>query len=156
LRYTGTVALALAGLTWTLAIARPGLAQHPAGHDGSGNVSVIAHIPLGGLFTVGDIEIEQELSRPYAYVARMHPGGGLTIIDLRRPPDARILYSWEIDDPALHQGLGGMQNKYFKSHGRYYDVQSFQFNQTGPSSDLGAIVFDVTGLPDTSRVKEVG
>jgi hypothetical protein len=49
-----------------------------------------------------------------------------------------------------------MEGKYFKLHGRYYYVQCFQFNQGSPDVDLGAIVFDVTGLPDVSKVREVG
>src|SRR2546430_1581987 len=44
---------------------------------------------------------------------------------------------------------------YAKSKGRYYFLQSFQFAAGGPYNELGAIVFDVTGLPDTSKVKEV-
>jgi hypothetical protein len=33
-------------------------------------------------------------------------------------------------------------------------VESFQFNPSGPDAELGAMVFDVTGLPDTSTIKE--
>jgi len=40
--------------------------QPPPGAQGSTNVRVIAHVLLGRVFTVGDIEIEQELNRPYA------------------------------------------------------------------------------------------
>ncbi len=49
-----------------------------------------------------------------------------------------------------------MEGKTFKYHGRYYYVQGFQFAQGSPDADLGAIIFDVTGLPDTSTIKEVG
>src|SRR5678815_1032649 len=38
---------------------------------------------------------------------------------------------------------------------RYYYVQSLQFMQGGPDADLGAVIFDVTGLPDGHKVKEV-
>ena len=48
-----------------------------------------------------------------------------------------------------------MDGKYFKLGGKYYYVQSFQFMQGSPDADLGAIVFDVTGLPDSSQVKDV-
>jgi hypothetical protein len=34
-------------------------------------------------------------------------------------------------------------------------VQSFEFGAGSPDQDLGAIVFDVTGLPDTSSIKEL-
>jgi hypothetical protein len=49
-----------------------------------------------------------------------------------------------------------MDGKYFKLNGRYYYVQAFQFGQSGPDADLGAIVTDVTSLPDTSGVREAG
>src|SRR6202008_863582 len=41
------------------------------GEQGSRNIHVTSHVPLGAARTVGDIEIEQELSRPYVYVSRM-------------------------------------------------------------------------------------
>jgi hypothetical protein len=37
----------------------------------------------------------------------------------------------------------------------YYYVQSLQFSPGTPDADLGAVVADVTGLPDTSKVKIV-
>ena len=48
-----------------------------------------------------------------------------------------------------------MDGKYFKIGQKYYFVQSLQFMQGSPDADLGAVVFDVTGLPDSSKVKEV-
>jgi hypothetical protein len=48
-----------------------------------------------------------------------------------------------------------MDGKYFKIGNKYYYAQSFQFMQGSPDADLGAVVFDVTGLPDTSKVKVV-
>ncbi len=134
-----------------------GVAQHaPPGEHYSRNVHVLSHIPLGGEFSSSDIEIEQELSRPYVYTSRMAGVGGVDIISVKDPSKAEVIYSWRIDDIDLHQGRGGMDNKYFKLKGRYYDVQSFQFGQSGPDADVGAVVFDVTGLPDASTVKEVG
>ena len=34
-------------------------------------------------------------------------------------------------------------------------MQSYQYRADGPDYDLGAVVFDVTGLPNASAVKEV-
>ena len=48
-----------------------------------------------------------------------------------------------------------MDVKHFKVDGRYYVVQSLQFSQGGPDADMGAVVLDVTGLPDPSTVREV-
>ena len=121
----------------------------------SQNMHVQSHVPLGGAFTTADIEIEQELSRPYVYVSRMLVHG-FDIIELDDSGKGEQIFSWRIENAELHQGSGAMDGKYFKLNGRYYYVQGFQFRQGGPDADLGAIVFDVTGLPDVSTVREVG
>ena len=121
----------------------------------SANMRLQSHIPLGDKFTTGDIEIEQELTRPYAYVARTLSEPGFDIISLKDPKRSQRIYSWRIADTDLHAGIGGSDGHYFKYKGRYYYIESFQFLQKGPDPDLGAIVFDVTGLPDTTSVKEV-
>jgi hypothetical protein len=150
------IALALA-----LALAAPLSAQarHPLpGKEGTPNIHVLAHVPLTGYLRGTDVDIEQELSRPYAYFSHgLYPPSGFDIISLKDlgKEQAQVLYSWTIDNPDLHFGLGALRGRYFKTHGRYYFVQCFQFAQGGPDADLGAIVFDVTGLPDTSTIKEV-
>src|SRR5665647_1619957 len=71
-----------------LAIAVPGSAlaqaRHPTpGQPGTANVHMVAHIPLGGYLHVADIDIEQELSRPYAYVSRaIYQPTGLSLIHI--------------------------------------------------------------------------
>ena len=126
---------------------------------GSDNIEVVAHIPLGAWLSVSDVEIEQDLSRPYAYVGREVFGTegekGFDIIDLSDPQQAKRIFSWRIENQDLHLPAGGKDIKIFKWGGRNYIVLSTQFGQGGPNADLGAIVFDVTGLPDTSTVKEV-
>ena len=165
--------------------------QYPPGHQYSPNVHVMSHVPLGGSGSVMDIEIEQELARPYVYVARSNygailnlisaarnaqassadfgafaaaatqsvvssPSVGFDVITVKDPTKARVIYRWRIENQELHRGIGGTNNKYFKVNSRYYNVFSMQFMTGGPDVDLGAIVFDVTGLPDTSTLKEVG
>ncbi len=145
-------------------LATPTAAQHPPGRQSSSNVHVLSHLPLGKPFTVLDVDVEQERSRPYAYAARFHGAelqgtghpAGFVIIDLADPARAEVIYSWEIENAELHYGLGAYGPSYFKLGGRYYFVQSFQFTPAGPNSDVGAIVFDVTGLPDTATVREIG
>jgi hypothetical protein len=122
---------------------------------GTPNVEVLSHTPLGAPMTVADLELEQELSRPYAYVARLLDAG-FDVMDLSDPASPQVIYEWRIENADLHRGIGAMDAKYFKHDGRYYFVQSFQFFPGGPDGDLGAIVFDVTDLPDASKVKEVG
>jgi len=114
---------------------------------GSENVEVVSHLPLGGPFTVSDIEIEQETARPFAYVSRMYETG-FDVIDLSEPGHPRVIHEWRIENAELHRGTGAMDVKYFRDDGRYYVVQSLQFSQGGPNADLGAAVFDVTGLPE--------
>src|SRR6185503_5697264 len=127
-----------------------GEAQYSPGRQSSPNIHVAAHIPLN---PVSDIEIEQEMSRPYAYVSRSRLGG-YDIVNVTDPQKAAVMYSWRIENPDLHQGSAS-GGQYFKLRGRYYYVESFQFNQRGADADIVAIVFDVTGLPDTTKVKEV-
>jgi hypothetical protein len=142
-------------------MALPAAAQTPwtAEKPGSENIEVLGHIPLGPRLSVADMELEQEVSRPYAYVSRMVYGDegpkGTDIVDLSDPGNPRVIYRWRIEDQDLHMRTGGMDVKYFKWDGRYYVVQSLQFGQGGPDNDLGAVVLDVTGLPDPSTVKEV-
>lgn len=121
---------------------------------GSPNMEVLSHIPLGGFFRVTDVELEQEMDRPYAYVAQSRDRAGFSIVDFSDPENAKTIFRWVIEDVELHEGLGGMDTKYFKTNGRYYVAQSMQFAQGGADATLGAVLFDVTSLPDVSEVEE--
>jgi hypothetical protein len=127
---------------------------------GSDNIEVVGHLPMGARLTVTDMDIEQELDRPYAYVSRANVVGGgergLDIVDIGEPSGPEVLYRWRIENDDLHQGPGAMDVKHFKWNDRYYVVQSLQFGRNGPDADVGAVVLDVTGLPDPSTVREVG
>ena len=134
-------------------------AQWTPESPGSDNITVLGHLALGPRLSVADMELEQEISRPFAYVARMVYGDegpkGTDIIDVSNPTNPRVLYEWRIEDQDLHLPTGGMDVKYFKWKDRYYVVQSLQFGQGGPDRDLGAVILDVTGLPDPTTVAEV-
>jgi hypothetical protein len=137
----------------------PALAQVEVVKRGSDNIEVLGHEPLGPRLSVADMDVEQELSRPYAYVARMVYGDvgpkGLDIVSIADPSDPEVIYERRIENQDLHQRTGGMDVKHFKWKDRYYVVQSLQFGQGGPDTDLGAVVLDVTDLPDPSKVREV-
>ncbi len=143
----------------TSSAATPLSAQWTPLKPGSDNMEVLGHVPLGHRLSVADLDMEQELSRPYVYVARMQYGPegprGMDIVSIEDPARPEVIYRWRIEDQDLHLGTGGMDVKHFKIDDRYYVVQSLQFRQGGPDSDLGAVVLDVTGLPDPSTVREV-
>src|SRR3989441_5926169 len=132
-----------------------GFGQLPPGKQGSSNVHVIAHLMDGSNYRIGDVEIEQEVSRPYAYLATRKDYAGFDVISLKDPAKAFILYRWRIEHPELHLGGGGQDIEYFKTHGRYYVMTAMQFFQGGPDANMAGVVVDVTGLPDTTKIKEV-
>ena len=82
-----------------LAIAAPVAAQVPWSplKRGSDNMEVLGHLPLGPRLSVADMDVEQEMHRPYAYVARFAYGGeggkGTDIISIEDP-----------ENPALTNG----------------------------------------------------
>ncbi|NNE71564.1 MAG: hypothetical protein HKN29_14535, partial [Rhodothermales bacterium] len=155
-RLTTSSLLLILGLLVTAGQAQ---AQWTALDPGSDNVEVLGHIPLGPILSVADLDMEQELHRPYVYVSRMVYGWegpkGTDIIDISDPGNPEVIYRWRIEEQDLHQRTGGMDVKHFKWNGRYYVVQSLQFGSGGPNNDLGAVVLDVTGLPDPETVREV-
>lgn len=134
-------------------------AQWTPENRGSDNIEVLGHIPLGPRLSVSDMDVEQDLDRPFAYVSRMVYGTegprGTDIIDISDPTKPEVIHRWRIEDQDLHVGTGAMDVKSFQWNDRYYVVQSLQFGQGGPNPDLGAVVLDVTGLPDASTVREV-
>src|SRR4051812_37000115 len=129
--------------------------QYPAGQNYSPNVKLVSHVPLAGAVKVSDIEVEQELTRPYAYLSRGPAPIGFDVVSIKDPAKARRIFSWAIEQPDLHLGRG-VNGKYFKTKGRYYYVQAVQIRAGSPDRDLSSIIFDVTGLPDSSKVKEIG
>ncbi len=129
--------------------------DHAPGEQGSRNVHVLGHIPLGRSFSGSDIEMEQELARPYVYTSVMLQTG-TNIISVKDPAKPKVIWEWRAPNKELLAGTGAMDNKYFKLKGRYYDVQSLQFGQQGPDADIGAHVIDVTGLPDTTKIIDKG
>ena len=89
---------------------------------GSANMQVVAHVPLEGYFSSAGVDVEQELSRPYAYVGRIMEWTGFSIISLADPSRARIIYDWRLGQPAKHIGYGGENGRYFKLGSRYYYI----------------------------------
>ena len=98
-------------------------AQWTPENPGSENVTVLGHVPLGGKMTVTDMELEQELHRPYAYVGRASileegPEGHGHHRHISNPAMPHVLLRWRLEDQDLHMSRGGMDVKYFKWQGR--------------------------------------
>ena len=74
------------------------VAQATALQRGSDNIDVLGHLPLGPTLSVLDMDVEQEMSRPYAYVSRMvwADGGakGMDIVSLEDPSHPELIYEW--------------------------------------------------------------
>lgn len=122
---------------------------------GSENLKVLSHVVShDGAWKASDIEIEQEPSRPFLYLCGF-TNFDVQMYDIRNTSSPKMVFKWTIENPELHRGIGAMDGKYFKSNGRYYYAQSYQFMQGSPDADLGAVIFDVTGLPDPQSVKVV-
>jgi hypothetical protein len=126
-----------------------------AKHNGSDKMHMVAHVPAyAGAWKASDIEIEQDRSRPYVYLSGF-VNFDFQIYDIANSASPKKIFDWTIENPELHRGIGAMDGKYFKIGNKYYFAQSFQFMQGSPDADLGAVIFDVTGLPDASKVKVV-
>ena len=148
--------LSIIGILVLVAGATPAAAQRtvqPAsGMQKSPNIKMVAHIPMGGPFYSNDVEFEQEPSRPFAYVSGRSQYG-FKVISLKDLNKVQEIWRWTIENPELHTGRATAP-AYFKIAGRYYLVESFQFSQSSPDADLGAVVIDMTSLPDTTKIKE--
>jgi len=155
--YRSLVVLALCTVPVAASSQDPGMAVRPFDqkHGGSKSVHMLGHVVTHpGAWKAADIELEQDPGRPYVYVSGF-VNFDTQIYDVKDPAHPRKVVDWHIENPELHRGIGAMDGKYFKIGQKYYYVQSLQFMQGSPDADLGAIVFDVTGLPDSSKVKVV-
>ena len=89
-------------------------------------------------------------NRPYVYLC------GFThfdtqIYDISNTARPKLLYDWTIEHPGAAQRYRRNGWQVFQDQWKYYYAQSYQFMQGSPDADLGAVIFDVTGLPDTRR-----
>src|SRR4051812_49799864 len=87
---------------------------------GSRNIKVLGHLPLDSAYKTADITIEQELSRPYIYIAHRLIPSGIEIISIKDPSKPVLLWSSYVKNAELHKGAGALNPMYLKSHGRYY------------------------------------
>jgi hypothetical protein len=149
--------LALAGLAVAARAQDPGatVPENAPKKGGNDKVHLLSRTENNtGPWKAADIEIEQDKNRPYVYVCGF-VNFNTKIYDISNPATPKLMYTWTIENPELHRGIGAMDGKYFKIGNKYYYAQSLQFMQGSPDQDLGAVILDVTGLPDPKKVHEV-
>lgn len=155
-----TVVAALSALTALATVARAqdagsSVPDFDKKKGGSEKMHRLAVVPANqSTWKAANVELEQDPSRPYAYISGFVNYNAI-VYDIRNTSAPKEVFRWTIENPELHRGIGAMDGKYFKINGRYYYAQSYQFQQGTPDANLGAVIFDVTGLPDASKVKIV-
>lgn len=123
---------------------------------GSPNVEVLSHLDDWGYFEVGGIDIDQDPSRPYVYLHTWKGESGFDVIDVSDPREAEVIYSWRFERRDEYEIGRGENIEHFVLGDRHYLVVPHETNEAGGvDADLCAVVFDVTGLPDGSTVREV-
>jgi len=89
---------------------------YAVGQPGTPNIEVVSHRPLPGQrFSHADIEIEQEMDRPFVYIAQRHGASGFYALSIEDPEHPQVLYRYTVDDPDLHLGSGCVDIKYAKA-----------------------------------------
>src|SRR5437016_1509536 len=116
------VVLLSTSLVWgnTVTLAQRTQPRGP-GEQFSLNMHLMSHIPLGGAQPLldskfqsadveglgrrtCDIEVEQELSRPYAYVCSRFAPSGFYVIEFKEPAKAHMLWHLTIEDSVMCRG----------------------------------------------------
>jgi len=122
---------------------------------GSPSVRRLGHLDLGEPWTVGGVDVEQDPARPYVYVRRWQDRSGFQVVDVSDPRRPEVVYTWRSENADAYEFGFGETGKHFMVDGRHYYAGAISANREGVDSDLCLVVFDVTGLPDPSRVEEV-
>ena len=98
------------------------------------------------------IAIDQDMARPFAYLATRAVPAGFVALDLGDIAEPRVIAEW-------HPGEQGRQASHdlatFVHRGRHYLTQAFAESTDGVASQIGAIVFDVTELPGISEAARI-
>lgn len=130
--------------------------QIALGQEGTGssrNIHAAGRLLIEGGTTA--IAVDQDMARPFAYLATRAEPAGLAVIDIADIAEPRLIAQWHMDDQA---GLASHGLTTFVHEGRHYLAQAFA-DDDAAESNIGAIVLDVTELPDireTARVTTPG
>ena len=90
---------------------------------------MLGHLGLDSAHKTADITVEQELSRPYAYIAHRLVPSGIEIISIKDPAKPVLLWTSFVKNAELHKGAGSLGPTIIKTKGRYYFFNGFQFAQ---------------------------
>lgn len=104
---------------------------------GSRNIRVAGHLLIDG--GTAALAVEQAPDRPYAYLATRGEQGGFVALDLTDIASPTSVALWPLAETE------GRDLTLFARQGRHYLVQA---------TSSGAVVVDVTGMPDDSRLQE--
>ena len=123
-----------------------------AKHNGSEKMHMLAHVVAHpGAWKAADIELEQDRDRPVRLPLRLRQlrrRRSTTSATRRR---RRRSSSGRSRIPSCIAASARWTASTSRSANKYYYAQSFQFMQGSPDADLGAVIFDVTGLPDREQ-----
>lgn len=123
---------------------------------GSPNVELVAHLSEWEYFEVGGIDLDEDPSRPYVYLHTWKGESGFDVIDVSDPRAPEVIHSWRFERRDEYEIGRGENIEHFVRNGRSYLVVPHETNdEGGVDADLCAVVFDVTDLPDGSKVREV-
>ena len=98
------------------------------------------------------IAIDQDMARPFAYLATRAGPAGFVAIDLGDIAEPRFIAEWQVDE---QRGPASYDLATVVHDGRQYLVQAFTEGPEGAAPQVGAIVFDVTELPGISEAARI-
>ncbi len=102
------------------------------------------------------IAIDQNLARPFVYLSTRERPVGFVMIDISNVAEPRFAAEWHVDDDT---SLAAQDLTTFSLGDRHYLAQAFQHATDKALSDLGAIIFDVSGglrINEVVRIKAQG
>ncbi len=140
----------------------------------SRNVSLISHIPLGGIRSVdgsttggfadlgrrtGDVAVEQDAGRPFVYVARRQSPSGIVALDLSDESDPSVLAEWTLSQD--HDGPGIPDIKLFRVEDKWYAALAIQVGPRDVYENLAVIILDISDvangkISETTRINADG
>ena len=78
---------------------------------GSEKLHMLSHVTSrDGPWKAADVELEQDPSRPYVYLCGF-VNFGVQVYDISNKASPKKVFSWTIENPELHRGIGAMEHR---------------------------------------------